>query len=165
MPRTPPRVEKTDYGQTQRRPAPEPPISRRQEQATRTLDPGAQSKDFDYDPPAPSQTVAQRPVRSHQSPNARPAQPRDPRDMRDMREYRERDEVKSSARPYSRTNRNEDHYESMRPQPTSEFVTPQETIQEVLMTPQNYGANNMGFDDENDLDIPTYLRNMKKMRK
>ena len=48
--------------------------------------------------------------------------------------------------------------------PASEFDTPEETVKEVLMAPQSYGANNMGFDDENDLDIPTYLRNMKKMK-
>jgi len=47
-------------------------------------------------------------------------------------------------------------------QPASEFATPDETVKEVLMTPQTYGANNMGFGDENDLDIPTYLSNMKK---
>jgi hypothetical protein len=49
-------------------------------------------------------------------------------------------------------------------QPASDFDTPEETVKEVLMAPQSYGANNMGFDDENDLDIPTYLRNMKKMK-
>jgi len=49
-------------------------------------------------------------------------------------------------------------------QPASEFATPDETVKEVLMTPQTYGANNMGFGDENDLDIPTYLRNMKKTK-
>jgi cell division protein FtsZ len=48
--------------------------------------------------------------------------------------------------------------------PASDFATPEETVKEVLMTPQSYGANNMGFGDENDLDIPTYLRNMKKMK-
>ncbi len=49
--------------------------------------------------------------------------------------------------------------------PASEHDTPDETIRDVLMTPQHYGANNMGFDDENDLDIPTYLRNMRKLKK
>ena len=53
----------------------------------------------------------------------------------------------------------------LEPEPAPEFVTPEETIQEVLMTPQNYGANNLGFDDENDLDIPTYLRNRRKIKK
>lgn len=43
--------------------------------------------------------------------------------------------------------------------------TPAESLPEVLMSPQPYGANNMGFEDENDLDIPTYLRNMRKMKK
>ena len=46
-----------------------------------------------------------------------------------------------------------------------EVNTPQETLQEVLMTPQSYGANNLGFEDENDLDIPTYLRNMKNRKR
>jgi len=47
----------------------------------------------------------------------------------------------------------------------ADMVTPDETVKEVLMTPQSFGANDMGFDDENDLDIPTYLRNMRKMKK
>jgi len=49
--------------------------------------------------------------------------------------------------------------------PASDFATPEETIRDVLMTPQSYGANNLGFNDENDLDIPTYLRNMRKVKK
>jgi hypothetical protein len=53
----------------------------------------------------------------------------------------------------------------MEAEPAAEFQTPRETIQEVLMTPQSFGANNMGFSDENDLDIPTYLRNMKRIKK
>ena len=48
--------------------------------------------------------------------------------------------------------------------PSAEMVTPRETLQEVLMTPQSFGANNMGFEDENDLDIPTYLRNLRKRK-
>lgn len=47
----------------------------------------------------------------------------------------------------------------------TQFDTPEDTIQEVLMAPQSYGANNMGFEDENDLDIPTYLRKLKKVTK
>ncbi len=49
-------------------------------------------------------------------------------------------------------------------QDAAELATPDETIKEVLMAPQNYGANNLGFEDENDLDIPTYLRNMRRMK-
>jgi len=57
-------------------------------------------------------------------------------------------------------------YDEEPPAPRSaDLVTPDETVREVLMTPQSFGANDMGFDDENDLDIPTYLRNMRKMRK
>lgn len=44
----------------------------------------------------------------------------------------------------------------------SEMNTPDEVVQEVMMTPQSYGANNMGYENENDLDIPTYLRKLKK---
>lgn len=57
--------------------------------------------------------------------------------------------------------------ENQRPlvaQDAAELATPDETIKEVLMAPQNYGANNLGFEDENDLDIPTYLRNMRRMK-
>jgi cell division protein FtsZ len=51
--------------------------------------------------------------------------------------------------------------EQLTPNMAAEYATPDETIQEILMTPQSYGAN-MGLDaDENDLDIPTYLRNMR----
>lgn len=46
-----------------------------------------------------------------------------------------------------------------------EYPTPDATMKHVLMTPQSYGANNMGFEDDNDLDIPTYLRNMRKLKK
>lgn len=53
----------------------------------------------------------------------------------------------------------------LEPRRAAELNTPEETIQEVMMTPQSYGANNMGFEDENDLDIPTYLRKLKKMKK
>lgn len=48
---------------------------------------------------------------------------------------------------------------------TADNHTPDENIKEVLMTPQSFAANNYGFDDENDLDIPTYLRNMRKLKK
>ena len=80
------------------------------------------------------------------------------------RERREREDAKAKAQAASER-RQTMHHEDSSSYATrnSDFVTPQETIQEVLMTPQAYGANNMGFDDENDLDIPTYLRNMKKM--
>ncbi len=44
----------------------------------------------------------------------------------------------------------------------SDMNTPDEVVQEVMMTPQSYGANNMGYENENDLDIPTYLRKLKK---
>jgi len=47
----------------------------------------------------------------------------------------------------------------------ADFDTPEEALRDVLMTPQNYGANNLGYDNDNDLDIPTYLRNMRKMKK
>lgn len=58
-----------------------------------------------------------------------------------------------------------DDLQPMEPPPAAEMNTPDETIQEVMMTPQSYGANNMGYEDENDLDIPTYLRKLKKMKK
>ncbi|MDJ0841421.1 MAG: cell division protein FtsZ [Acidobacteriota bacterium] len=58
-----------------------------------------------------------------------------------------------------------DERQPLHPRQAADFATPDETVKEVLMTPQSYGANNMGFDDENDLDIPTYLRNMRKMKK
>jgi len=53
----------------------------------------------------------------------------------------------------------------LEPRTSAEFVTPDETVREVLMTPQSYGVHNRGIEDENDLDIPTYLRNMRKMKK
>ena len=162
----PPEPEQSHYGEEPRSRHEEPRgrqsgprISRRGEYASRNLDPGAQSKEFDYDTSGPSQTSNRR-QEVRNNPGGRANHPRNPRD------YHEREEAKKTARVYtSRLDRQEEHTESSKPQqPTSEFVTPQETVQEVLMTPQSYGANNMGFDDENDLDIPTYLRNMKKMR-
>ncbi|CAM2065999.1 cell division protein FtsZ [Sulfidibacter corallicola] len=55
--------------------------------------------------------------------------------------------------------------EMLHAEPAAEFATPEETLKNILMTPQGYGANNMGFEDDNDLDIPTYLRNMRKLKK
>lgn len=42
--------------------------------------------------------------------------------------------------------------------------TPEDTIKQVVMGPNTYGANNLGSDMEHDLDIPTYLRNLQKMK-
>ncbi|MCB1042239.1 MAG: cell division protein FtsZ [Acidobacteria bacterium] len=46
----------------------------------------------------------------------------------------------------------------------AEFNTPEDALQRVLMTPNSYGANNYGSDMDDDLDIPTYLRNLRKTR-
>ncbi|CAM2006218.1 cell division protein FtsZ [Acanthopleuribacter pedis] len=54
---------------------------------------------------------------------------------------------------------------NMLPMDSVDYPTPEATMKHVLMTPQGYGANNMGFEDDNDLDIPTYLRNMRKLKK
>jgi len=54
---------------------------------------------------------------------------------------------------------NEREHDSMEPS-----KTPEDTIKQVVMAPNTYGANNLGGDMENDLDIPTYLRNLQKMK-
>ncbi len=54
---------------------------------------------------------------------------------------------------------NEREHDSVEPS-----KTPEDTIKQVVMAPNTYGANNLGGDQENDLDIPTYLRNLQKMK-
>ncbi len=81
------------------------------------------------------------------------------------RATREREQARASARSFSGRLENPTAAAPLKTEKAAEYDTPEETIQEVLMTPQSYGANNLGFDDENDLDIPTYLRNMKKIQK
>lgn len=67
----------------------------------------------------------------------------------DLRQFRERQMRQQAER------------EALKPNMAADHVTPDETIQEILMTPQSFGAN-MGLEgDDNDLDIPTYLRNMR----
>jgi cell division protein FtsZ len=41
--------------------------------------------------------------------------------------------------------------------------TPEDAMQRVLLTPNTYGANNLGAQADDDLDIPTYLRNLRRM--
>ena len=84
---------------------------------------------------------------------------------RDHRGNREREKAKQMADAFSDRLDRHDDPKPLRAEKAAEFDTPVETIQEVLLSPQSYGANNLGFDDENDLDIPTYLRNMKKLKK
>ncbi len=133
----------------------EPYVSRTGDAFPRRKDP-SRTGDASYDTQHPSQTSSHREARARSG--ARPTHARDPR-------YREeRESAIHKATSYTGRLDREDQGSS-HTHKVSDFVTPQETLQEVLMTPQSYGANNMGFDDENDLDIPTYLRNMKKLNK
>jgi len=131
-------------------------VSRTGDSYPRRKDP-SRTGDVSYDTQHPSQSGSHHETRGRQGTRAIHA-----RDSR-SREI-EREHALHKAASYSGRLDREDQGSS-NTHKVSDFVTPQETLQEVLMTPQSYGANNMGFDDENDLDIPTYLRNMKKMNK
>lgn len=48
--------------------------------------------------------------------------------------------------------------------PAADFNTPEDTVQKVLMNPSLYGANDIGAEGDDDLDIPTFLRKLRKMR-
>lgn len=123
----------------------------------------------------PSQPVRQQPERSermtrYQQPASREipeARERITSSFSDTKRFKREPE----ERPLQRTEHTH-HYRATRHEVTplqtdrsAEFDTPEEALQDVLMTPQSYGANNMGYENENDLDIPTYLRNMRKMKK
>lgn len=56
------------------------------------------------------------------------------------------------------------HKETIQVDQAAEFNTPEDALQRVLMTPNSYGANNYGSDLDDDLDIPTYLRNLRKTK-
>lgn len=74
-------------------------------------------------------------------------------------------QVHNFQRPEDMPTQRVDEMQPLEPEPASLYNTPEEVMQEVLLSPQSYGANNMGYEDENDLDIPTYLRKLKKMKK
>ncbi len=56
------------------------------------------------------------------------------------------------------------HRETIHVDQAAEHNTPEDALQRVLMTPSSYGANNYGSDADDDLDIPTYLRNLRKTK-
>lgn len=85
-------------------------------------------------------------AKEHRS-EARPSDRQDPRNSREFRP-----EVSTTRR-----------VEEPRQAASSSQPTPEDAMQRVLLTPNTYGANNLGAQADDDLDIPTYLRNLRRM--
>lgn len=153
---------------------------------TRTLGTEHQRTAMHQQPVPPAQHSTRT---SHQQPPSRPATQQTGRmdryqsntqniaENRDMRSERPASQQKNTSRftredrssfmeshPARRTTTHQEPV-PLETERAAEYDTPEEALRDVLMTPQSYGANNIGFEDENDLDIPTYLRNMRKMKK
>ena len=127
-------------------------------------------------PPSGTQAHPNNPARpgmSNERSERRPNPTQHFSDERDVRRPYGHEQVRNTREEMNRyTAESSEQRTTSRHEPTpletnrsAEFDTPEETLRDVLMTPQSYGANNMGFENENDLDIPTYLRNMRKMKK
>jgi cell division protein FtsZ len=140
------------------------------------IDKHRESKRLEDDPPVRHETEARTPLHKRETSSQR-TKTGDPYPLAQKDPSRTGDHPHQTARRAQATRREEakrgaarqaaraGHGETTPRRDTADMVTPRETPQEVLMAPQSFGANNMGgFEDENDLDIPTYLRNLRKRK-
>ena len=150
-----------EYFRREERTPTQQPVQRRPG-GTRPLDQSAESRRM----PTSHQRPARKSAPSEDSYSEPTRNTMDRQEMETPQPQAPPEERQVLHRDYQATHRTTRHEPTpLKNERAAEFDTPEEALRDVLMTPQSYGANNLGYDNDNDLDIPTYLRNMRKMKK